>query len=153
MYDIGRRIKERLDELGMAQRELADKAGLTEVSVCRYISGERTPKATVLAKIAQCLDTTTDYLMGADEEDEDDDVDCFFCTNADCKKYIDETMDGGIFGDYELSFCVDKAAPKYHGARIYIGLRPEGKEETFIKYISIKYCPFCGRNLEADHED
>lgn len=60
------RLTEMLERRGMTQRELADKIDKTEVSVSRYVSGQRVPKATVLLKIAQALNVQVDYLIGND---------------------------------------------------------------------------------------
>lgn len=60
------RLTEMLERRGMTQRELADKIDKTEVSVSRYVSGQRVPKATVLLKIAQALNVQADYLIGND---------------------------------------------------------------------------------------
>jgi transcriptional regulator with XRE-family HTH domain len=60
------RLTEMLERRGMTQRELADKIDKTEVSVSRYVSGQRVPKATVLLKIAQALNVQADYLLGND---------------------------------------------------------------------------------------
>lgn len=48
-------IKDLLEAKGMSQRELADKAGITEVSLSRYINGNRVPKAPVAMCIARAL--------------------------------------------------------------------------------------------------
>ena len=56
MYVFVDRINKMLERRRMTQRELAEKIGKTEVSVSRYVSGQRVPKATVLLKIAQALD-------------------------------------------------------------------------------------------------
>ena len=50
--NLGGRIAELLTQYNMTQRELADKAGITEVSMSRYIKGDRVPKGTTLANIA-----------------------------------------------------------------------------------------------------
>ena len=61
---IGDRIKRRLDEIGMSQRELADKCKLTEVSMSRYINGTRIPKASMVCIMAKALYTTPNSLLG-----------------------------------------------------------------------------------------
>ena len=61
---IGDRIKNRLDEIGMSQRELADKCKLTEVSMSRYINGTRIPKASMVCIMAKALYTTPNSLLG-----------------------------------------------------------------------------------------
>ena len=48
-------IKEILEAKGMSQRELADKVGITEVTLSRYINGNRVPKAPVAMCIARVL--------------------------------------------------------------------------------------------------
>ena len=41
---LGGRIAELLEKNGLTQRELAEKVGVTEVSMSRYISNDRTPQ-------------------------------------------------------------------------------------------------------------
>ena len=64
---LGKRILILLDKERMTQRELADTVGVTEVSMSRYIKGDRTPKAPILANIAAALHTTSEYLLGTEE--------------------------------------------------------------------------------------
>ena len=64
---LGGRIAELLEKYGLTQRELAEKVGITEVSMSRYISNDRTPKGPVIANIATALHTTSDYLLGTEE--------------------------------------------------------------------------------------
>ena len=59
--DLGKRISELLIKNGLTQRELAKIVGVTEVSMSRYISGDRTPKGPIVANIATALHTTSDY--------------------------------------------------------------------------------------------
>jgi len=68
--DLGGRITELLKQLNMTQRELADKVGVTEVSMSRYINGDRIPKGTVIANLATALHTTSDYLLNGETSDE-----------------------------------------------------------------------------------
>lgn len=56
MNNIGTVINRYLELNGMSQKDLADKCKLTAVTVNRYISGLRTPKASTLEKIAKALD-------------------------------------------------------------------------------------------------
>ena len=74
---LGTRISDLLDQQGLSQRELADKVGITQVSMSRYISGARTPKAPDLANIARVLHTTTDYLLGHDTDDGDPEIEYY----------------------------------------------------------------------------
>ena len=70
---LGGRISELLERQRLSQRELATIVGVTEVSMSRYISGDRMPKGPTVANIAKALHTTTDYLLGK-EEGEDAEV-------------------------------------------------------------------------------
>ena len=67
---LGDRISELLGKNGLTQRELADIVGVTEVSMSRYIKGDRTPKGPIIANIAKALHTTTDYLLGQEAGDD-----------------------------------------------------------------------------------
>ncbi len=53
----------------MTQRELANKIHTTEATLSRYISGDREPKASILASIATALNTTSDFLLGIEKSE------------------------------------------------------------------------------------
>ena len=61
---IGARINYMIQAIGITQKELASRAGITEAAISRYISGERVPRALALAGIAKALGTTMEELMG-----------------------------------------------------------------------------------------
>ena len=61
---LGGRISQLLEAHKITQRELATRAGITPVSLCRYINNERVPKTPILANIAMALNTTSEYLVG-----------------------------------------------------------------------------------------
>ena len=63
MAGIGSRMKELLEKKGMTQKELAIRAGCTEAAISHYIKGDRTPRSSVLARIAMALGTTSEYLL------------------------------------------------------------------------------------------
>ena len=69
--NIGNRIEKALEKNNISQRELANRIGVDESIVSRIISGDRAPKAEVLANIATALHTTSDYLLGIEKEDFD----------------------------------------------------------------------------------
>ena len=69
---LGGRIAELLTQLNMTQRELAEKVDVTEVSMSRYIKGDRVPKGPVIANIATALHTTTDYLLNGNSSESGD---------------------------------------------------------------------------------
>lgn len=63
---LGDRIKKCLEGNGMSQRELAAKCKCTEVTMSRYISGDRTPKGPMIVLIAKALGVSCDWLLGID---------------------------------------------------------------------------------------
>lgn len=63
-FEMGGRIKQRIEELGMSQRELAKACKITDVSMSRYISGDRTPKGPIISQIARTMGVTSDWLLG-----------------------------------------------------------------------------------------
>lgn len=56
-------IKERRIELGLSQGALAEKAGVTVMSICRYENGKRIPPLDIAVKIAKALGCTVDDLL------------------------------------------------------------------------------------------
>ncbi|NLW46813.1 MAG: helix-turn-helix domain-containing protein [Firmicutes bacterium] len=60
------RLIELLESNNLTQRELAKRAEVEEATISRYINEHRQPRADVLIKIAEVLNTTTDYLVGKD---------------------------------------------------------------------------------------
>ncbi len=68
---LGLRISEALKRQGMAQKELAARVGTTEGVISRYVSGDRDPKPEMLANIATALHTTSDYLLGIENNEFD----------------------------------------------------------------------------------
>lgn len=67
--ELGLRIAEVLQTRGVTQRELAGRIGVNEAVISRYVSGDRDPKPDVLANIATALHTTSDYLLGIEDEE------------------------------------------------------------------------------------
>ena len=64
---LGERIAKRLEEIKITQHELATRVGVTDISMCRYIHGERMPNAPIIANIAKALGVTTDWLLGLED--------------------------------------------------------------------------------------
>ena len=56
-----------LDEHNMSQTQLAKKVGTTNVTICKYINGERIPRIDVASKIASVFNVSLDYLLGISE--------------------------------------------------------------------------------------
>ena len=60
---FGERLSELIRIRDYSQKELAKRAGVTEAAMSHYVKGDRYPRASVLARIADALGTTSDYLM------------------------------------------------------------------------------------------
>ena len=60
------RLKEKRAEANLTQVELAEKAGVTARTIQNYELGNRKPSnMTTVQKIADALNTTTEYLLGS----------------------------------------------------------------------------------------
>ena len=68
---LGERIAHALAENRQTQKSLAERVGVTEAVISRYISGDREPKPEMLANIATALRTTSDYLLGIEQDEFD----------------------------------------------------------------------------------
>lgn len=63
-----KRFKKELYRLDMSQRELADRIGVTEQSVSRYIHGTRKPRKKTLVKMAEVFGKEPTYFLEEDAE-------------------------------------------------------------------------------------
>lgn len=59
-----KRFKEILEEKNIKQKEIADRVGVSEVTISRYLTGERIPRMDVVLKLASYLNVSIDYLLG-----------------------------------------------------------------------------------------
>lgn len=67
--DIGKRIKQRREELGLTQEELAKKLGYANRSSVNKVETSREVSMKMINSYAIALETTVPYLMGWEEED------------------------------------------------------------------------------------
>ena len=65
---LGSYIKSRRKNLGMTQRQLAEKAGFTDVTISRYENGEREPSFTEFIKLCEVLGMKLDDFTGKEEK-------------------------------------------------------------------------------------
>ena len=63
-----------LKRRNMTQKDLAMKASVTEAAMSHYLKGDRTPRASVLARITDALGTSSDYLLNGSEPDADSEI-------------------------------------------------------------------------------
>ncbi|WP_410072154.1 helix-turn-helix domain-containing protein [Anaerostipes sp.] len=82
MRTTTQRMKELISKKGISQKQLAKISGLTESTISHYVRGERIPRGVNLIKIAKALDTTTDYLLGNEENEDFDYVKSLIARNS-----------------------------------------------------------------------
>ena len=66
MVVFGKRLKELRKNAHITQQQLGDMVGVTKVSICCYENGTRTPTLDTLIDLADSLNTSLVYLLGAD---------------------------------------------------------------------------------------
>ena len=66
---VGERIKELRTLKKLTQSDLAKAVGLTYIQVGRYETQKSNPSSDVLQKLANALDTTTDFLMNGSQDE------------------------------------------------------------------------------------
>ena len=72
--DFNERIAFLLRQKNMTQRDLARRSGVTDAAMSHYIKGDRVPRSTVMARIAEALGTSTDYLMFGNESNSEAEI-------------------------------------------------------------------------------
>ena len=66
-YEIcSKRLLEAMNDIGIKQRELADKAQIAESSVSHYVNGSHAPSNKTAGKLAEILHVSPVWLMGFD---------------------------------------------------------------------------------------
>lgn len=61
---ISKRLNILISENNINQRELAEKTGISEVTISRYINGQRIPTVENLVRITKVFNVSTDYIVG-----------------------------------------------------------------------------------------
>lgn len=82
---IGDRIKDRRIELDLTQKDVADKLNITYQTISKYERGINSPDAITIAKLADILDCSADYLVG-----KTDDPDAKIIESKNCKIELDK---------------------------------------------------------------
>lgn len=67
MQQTGERIRKFRTELGLSQKELAEKLGVAQNTVAQYEKGTSKLSIEVLYYLALALNTTADEILGLDE--------------------------------------------------------------------------------------
>lgn len=61
-------MREAREALGISQRELARRCGISEAQISKYEKGTIDPSSTFLKNIAEALNVSADYLLGLTNE-------------------------------------------------------------------------------------
>ena len=62
------KVKELMTIKNINQKELSRLSGITEASVSRYLTGERTPRMDIIINFAKALGVSVEYLLDEDEK-------------------------------------------------------------------------------------
>lgn len=89
METIAQRISRARRYLNINQKELAQRANITEASLSRYENGIREPKSAVLSRLAEALEVSTDYLLGLSEDRDYDKSDISNKSEKDIKTILE----------------------------------------------------------------
>ena len=62
------KLKEIREELGISQKELAEKMQVSPTNIYNYETGRTEPSIEVLLKLSKILNTSVDYLIGNEDD-------------------------------------------------------------------------------------
>src|SRR5262249_59381613 len=65
-YELAEAIRARREELGWSQRQLAERAGMTQPGVARFEAGGTTPTLPLLERLASALGLTVTISLAPD---------------------------------------------------------------------------------------
>lgn len=57
-----------MEDFNMSQVDLSKKIGISNVTISRYLSGDRVPRLDVITKIASAFNVSVDYLLGLSDD-------------------------------------------------------------------------------------
>lgn len=57
------KIRKGMEAKHLNQKQLAERSGITEASISKYLSGERKPRTDAIIKIAKALGESINYLL------------------------------------------------------------------------------------------
>jgi transcriptional regulator with XRE-family HTH domain len=67
---LGNRIRDRRTAQKISQKDLATEVGVSPSAINQYEKGEKIPSTSTLIRLAEVLDVSSDYLLGASDKDE-----------------------------------------------------------------------------------
>ena len=63
-FELAEAIRTRREEMGLSQRQVAERAGMTQPGVARFEAGGTTPTLPLLERLAAALDLTLTVSLG-----------------------------------------------------------------------------------------
>ena len=101
-------LKKARENIGLTQSQVADRLGISDGTYKNYEQGKREPNNTLLSKIADLYEVSTDYLLGrtnikqmaTEQSDELDDIDILEVENRIIEKYT-------ALSEEMRAFCID----------------------------------------------
>ena len=66
-FELAEAVRSRREELGLSQRQLAERAGMTQPGVARFEAGGTTPTIPVLERLARALGLRLTVALGPGE--------------------------------------------------------------------------------------
>lgn len=122
---LGKRIKQAMESKHMTQKELAEKACITPVTISRYINDLRTPDAMTLKTICKALDVSPEWVLGISDEGKPEGVD------DQNEKYFDYAKFLQANCSYEAA--VSEEVTKSIMGKVYTAAFNSGFQEGYIK--------------------
>ena len=66
-FELAEAVRTRREELGWSQRQLAERAGMTQPGIARFEAGGTTPTIPVLERLASALGLRLTVVLGPDQ--------------------------------------------------------------------------------------
>ena len=97
MNIIARKISHRRKELGITQKELAEKLNVSDKTLSRWETGKQIPDALTMLEITKALNMTINEIYGIEQKEKND-----FCTFIHSR----ETIDYGRISTYKIILVI-----------------------------------------------
>ena len=68
VYDLGLRLQAMRKRMGLTQQQLGDRIGVSRDAISHYENNSQTPPLEKVTRLASCLHTSVDYLLGLEDE-------------------------------------------------------------------------------------
>jgi transcriptional regulator with XRE-family HTH domain len=99
---IGERLRQLRKAKKMTQQDVADRLKLAKSTISQYENGVNEPDADTLAKLAELLDTTTDYLITGETVSKTVDA-SISPEEREFLRWVEENLESSFFYDFDRS--------------------------------------------------